>query len=470
MTDESDRTTPDETAEEAAGPTGPVQARKVTLRPASVRRATALPVAPVGTVPELTVTSPQPTASAVAGNPTAGQTHHLAQRPLPGAAGQADEEGSGEPKINETSGNNQGAATRAAPSAASSVPLDTGDDRSGKDRVAVEGADPGTSRLPARVVVLLRDRRVVSAAVAGTALLLAGIPLLAINGPSSGGHRAQTVPAGVAVGDLPAIPHYPPVTRSPSPSVDVSVSDDDLVAPPRASESVGNATRPAARDVVAANGGTNGAPKGDGSSMGGAATMRGTDAAPARSTPAPAPTRTTASAPVKSTAPAPAAAGGPDYDAITGLGCIRDSTQGYYTQGQSLSGWRTASTGGFGGYGCSGRYESMPLNGTNSHTDNRYMVWWFDTNKVSAARCDLWIFVPKAADSADTASTAYFAVIPSKTSTKTLGTFSVNESATRSSWAYGGKWTMSDGRLAVKLLDRGAGRASAAAALVKCYR
>ncbi|MBX7266389.1 hypothetical protein KIF24_10370 [Micromonospora sp. Llam7] len=347
--------------------------------------------------------------------------------------------------------------------------METGDDRSGEDRAAVRGANPGTGRLRARVAVLLRDRRVVSAAVAATALLLAGIPLLAINRPPSGEHRAQAVPAGIPVGDIPAIPHYPPVPGSPSPSADVSVFGTPVVSP-RAGEPVGDTTSHAARDVVAANGGTNGASQGNGSSVGGTATAQDTDAVPSRSTPASAPTRTTASIPVKTTAAAPTAASGPDYDAITGLGCIRDGTQGYYTQGQSLSGWRTASTGGFGGYGCSGRYESMPLIGTNSHTDNRYMVWWFDTNKVSAARCDLWIFVPKAADSADTASTAYFAVIPSKNSTKTLGTFTVNEPATRNSWAYGGKWTMNGGKLAVKLLDRGAGRASAAAALAKCYR
>jgi hypothetical protein len=109
----------------------------------------------------------------------------------------------------------------------------------------------------------------------------------------------------------------------------------------------------------------------------------------------------------------------------------------------------------------------MPLNGTRSHTDSRYMVWWFDTATVSSARCDLWIFIP---NTADAAATAQFAVIPDKNSSSTLGTFAVAESAKRNSWAYGGKWTMTGGKLAVKLLDQGSGRVAAAAALVKCYR
>jgi hypothetical protein len=184
---------------------------------------------------------------------------------------------------------------------------------------------------------------------------------------------------------------------------------------------------------------------------------------------------TTAPAPAGGTGGGGATAGsGVAWDSITGDGCTQNDSQGFYTTGRDLSGWVTATSGGFGSattpaYGCTGRYDSMPLTGTNQHSNSRYLVWWFATSVVSSASCELWIYVPTAANPADTASTAHFAVLPSKDSWDTIATFSIDESAAVGTWAYAGAFPMTSGQMAVKLTDQGVGRASAAAALVKCF-
>lgn len=299
-----------------------------------------------------------------------------------------------------------------------------------------------------------RNRRRAVPVMIGVAVVAAGVPILLVQGTGEGTTRqASALPAPIGPG-APGI-------------------DDELVDLPGPAASSPSPSAGGVRQTAGP------APSSGGASRVASGTRTGAESKPSRYA-SPVPSRSTTAPVVPAPAPSPspststttAVTGGLDYDAITGLGCKRDnSTQDYYTRGSGLSGWRTATSGGFGGYGCSGRYESMPLNGTSSHTDNRYMVWWFATSKVSTADCDLWIFIPKAADAADTAATAYFAVLPDKDSGSTVGTFTVNESSARGTWAHSGRrWPMRNGKLAVKLLDRGSGRASAAAALVKCYK
>ncbi len=156
----------------------------------------------------------------------------------------------------------------------------------------------------------------------------------------------------------------------------------------------------------------------------------------------------------------PPAAAKATYKAIGGGNCSTASVayaqHGYWESGSS--GWLSSSTGGFTGSGCNGKYVSLPMSGSATKDDNdNSVVWTFSTAPVTTGRCTISVFVPKNNDyKLVGGKPAYYTVQNSSTpNSGVIGDFSVNQTGSLGTWASGGSFAVTGGRISVMLHSRG---------------
>lgn len=145
------------------------------------------------------------------------------------------------------------------------------------------------------------------------------------------------------------------------------------------------------------------------------------------------------------------------YSGVSGHDCPTQRFQrdGYYSDGKE--GWATHS-GGFGGYGCAGKYLSMPMSGSSSKDSGGSATWLFDL-PASAKKCSISVHVPGSSDIVRVGGdpsyyTVYDRFLP-RTS-NLVGSFYVNQQDRRGTWYnVPGTFAVDAMKLSVRIHDRG---------------
>jgi translation initiation factor IF-2 len=147
------------------------------------------------------------------------------------------------------------------------------------------------------------------------------------------------------------------------------------------------------------------------------------------------------------------------YSAVGGPYCSSNSSTGFqrhgkYTDGQK--GW-TTHVGQFTGSGCDGHYVSIPMSGSSSSDYSSWVVYTFSTGAVHSGTCTVSVYVPDDHNVLHVGGhpsyyTVYDAIGASGSS---IGHFKVAQTSHLGSWVSGGTYRVTDGRLSIKLHDRG---------------
>lgn len=170
---------------------------------------------------------------------------------------------------------------------------------------------------------------------------------------------------------------------------------------------------------------------------------------------------------------------GQTWTTVAGPSCTGGTSSfavyGYYTgtAADQTTGWTTSRTGGYSGGGCSGGYLSVPVSGKSSAFDSdRFALWKFDfSSKFTDATCRVSAYVPK--NSSRTivgGSPAYYyyygadytygsAAAPPEQ----LGGYLVDQVAKQGRWVTTDSFTVTTGKVTVKLVDAGVRDTGAAA-------
>ncbi|MGY3684007.1 hypothetical protein ACVWXU_007630 [Streptomyces sp. TE33382] len=145
------------------------------------------------------------------------------------------------------------------------------------------------------------------------------------------------------------------------------------------------------------------------------------------------------------------------YSGVSGPECPTQRFQksGYYSDGKE--GWATHS-GGFNGYGCAGKYLSMPMSGSSSKDSGGSATWLFDL-PATARKCSISVHVPGSSDIARVGGdpsyyTVYDRFLP-RTS-NLVGSYYVRQQDRRGTWYnVPGTFAVDAQKLSVQLHDRG---------------
>lgn len=167
------------------------------------------------------------------------------------------------------------------------------------------------------------------------------------------------------------------------------------------------------------------------------------------------------------------------WSAVAGPSCPGSTSSfavyGYYTgaAADQTTGWTSARTGGYTGSGCTGGYLSIPVSGKPSAFDSdRFALWKFDfSSKFTDATCRVSAYVPKNSSRAsvggDPAYYYYYggdytygsAAAPPEQ----LGGYLVDQVAEQGHWVSADSFTVTTGKVTVKLVDAGVRDSGAAA-------
>ncbi|MEU5714529.1 hypothetical protein AB0G71_01850 [Streptomyces sp. NPDC020403] len=145
------------------------------------------------------------------------------------------------------------------------------------------------------------------------------------------------------------------------------------------------------------------------------------------------------------------------YSGVSGPDCPTQRFQrsAYYSDGDE--GWGTHS-GGFGGYGCAGKYLSMPMSGSSSKDSDGSATWLFDLPD-SARKCSISVHVPGSSNVVRVGGhpsyyTVYDRFLP-RTS-NLVGSYYVDQQKRRGTWYnVPGTFPVDAKKLSVRLHDRG---------------
>jgi hypothetical protein len=113
------------------------------------------------------------------------------------------------------------------------------------------------------------------------------------------------------------------------------------------------------------------------------------------------------------------------------------------------------------------------MSGTTEDDPSTYVLWWFAPRGMDRGSCDVAMYVPMA-DRPDDASghpTAYL-VLRGREQPVVVGSFLVDQTVNRGRWVAVGRYTLADGEIVIKMLNRGSGgnRHAAAQAWIECTR
>ncbi|MFY0510464.1 hypothetical protein ACOMD4_08705 [Streptomyces anulatus] len=145
------------------------------------------------------------------------------------------------------------------------------------------------------------------------------------------------------------------------------------------------------------------------------------------------------------------------YSGVSGHECPTQRFQrdGYYNDGKE--GWATHS-GGFGGYGCAGKYLSMPMSGSSSKDSGGSATWLFDL-PASAKKCSISVHVPGSSDIVRVGGDPSYYTVYDRFLPRTnnlVGSFYVNQQDRRGTWYnVPGTFAVDAMKLSVRIHDRG---------------
>jgi len=145
------------------------------------------------------------------------------------------------------------------------------------------------------------------------------------------------------------------------------------------------------------------------------------------------------------------------YSGVSGPECPTQRFQrdGYYSDGKE--GWATHS-GGFGGYGCAGKYLSMPMSGSSSKDAGGSATWLFDL-PASAKKCSISVHVPGSSDIVRVGGDPSYYTVYDRFLPRTnnlVGSFYVNQQDRRGTWYnVPGTFAVDAKKLSVRIHDRG---------------
>lgn len=145
------------------------------------------------------------------------------------------------------------------------------------------------------------------------------------------------------------------------------------------------------------------------------------------------------------------------YSGVSGPECPTQRFQrdGYYSDGKE--GWATHS-GGFGGYGCAGKYLSMPMSGSSSKDTGGSATWLFDL-PASAKKCSISVHVPGSSDIVRVGGDPSYYTVYDRFLPRTnnlVGSFYVNQQDRRGTWYnVPGTFAVDAKKLSVRIHDRG---------------
>lgn len=190
-------------------------------------------------------------------------------------------------------------------------------------------------------------------------------------------------------------------------------------------------------------------------------------AGPADPGPSASPTDTGSAPPSVSQQPVPKATGPGDVPGsatqlLAGVGCPSSANASVFAHYLAGSPAQTH-LGGFAGSGCTGLFWSVPMSGSATTDDpDTYVLWYFDTAPMTTGHCEIWVFVPQGDSPQEAAGNpTVYQVLHSRNDPRQIGTFSVNQTANQGQWVDAGSFAVTDGQLAVKLVNRGAGTGGA---------
>lgn len=145
------------------------------------------------------------------------------------------------------------------------------------------------------------------------------------------------------------------------------------------------------------------------------------------------------------------------YSGVSGPECPTQRFQrdGYYSDGKE--GWATHS-GGFGGYGCAGKYLSMPMSGSSSKDSGGSATWLFDL-PAAAKKCSISVHVPGSSDIVRVGGDPSYYTVYDRFLPRTnnlAGSFYVNQQDRRGTWYnVPGTFAVDAKKLSVRIHDRG---------------
>ncbi|MFH8401443.1 hypothetical protein ACH4E9_28950 [Streptomyces anulatus] len=145
------------------------------------------------------------------------------------------------------------------------------------------------------------------------------------------------------------------------------------------------------------------------------------------------------------------------YSGVSGPECPTQRFQrdGYYSDGKE--GWATHS-GGFGGYGCAGKYLSMPMSGSSSKDSGGSATWLFDL-PAAAKKCSISVHVPGSSDIVRVGGDPSYYTVYDRFLPRTnnlAGSFYVNQQDRLGTWYnVPGTFAVDAKKLSVRIHDRG---------------
>jgi hypothetical protein len=162
---------------------------------------------------------------------------------------------------------------------------------------------------------------------------------------------------------------------------------------------------------------------------------------------------------------------GPVFAAISGVGCPPGSDRGTAVVNPGSS----AQLGGWVGAGCRGTFHAIPMSGKPAiDQPDRFVLWWFTTGQVDRGDCAIFVYVPRGVRELDVAGKpTTYQVTRGRDDPTPIGTFTIDQTVHRGRWVDGGVFELTNGEIAVRMLNRGANprdeRHGAAQVKVDCW-
>lgn len=141
------------------------------------------------------------------------------------------------------------------------------------------------------------------------------------------------------------------------------------------------------------------------------------------------------------------------YAAVAGWGCKGKADRGFEAHGRTAE-WSTVASGGWRDDGCQGTYETLPMSG-KQNTDDRGQYAEFRYAFCRCVKqCDVDVFVPEATGEDALAGAAHYEVLGGAGS-EPYAEFVVDQSVRRGEWISGGAFPAKDGKLVIRITNRG---------------
>jgi hypothetical protein len=144
----------------------------------------------------------------------------------------------------------------------------------------------------------------------------------------------------------------------------------------------------------------------------------------------------------------------PSYTAVSGWDCATAADHGFDVDGRTAA-WNTVARGGWGGDGCHGTFETIPMSGkAGSFDQNQSATWWFSPGGAMT-RCDVSVYLPAPEDPLDVAATAAKFFVLAGRSGGQFASFVLNQTAERGAWKQVGTFPTNQSGIALRLVNQG---------------